>query len=314
MNDTEKRRLVDLWNKNRNCSLSEENELCILVLKLLLGPLYSVIRYKDKNTGKVTFSYINLLLESLYKTVPCSREDLVNDFYVTKVLQSERRGISHTRVVVLYFHRLLIDKVRLKSTRQQEETTKFGSFDEITHELPNCNPGNKEIALPVLKDSDAASDMLEERAKEEWCWYDDDIERIVETLDSNQLTITAVEKKALTFLETLKNDGNKWALLFLRLHDCCPKDNEEHIVRSKFNGRFPSYHSRAGKLGVTIKCTFKESNEVFFQYWGKTMIGSWLKNDIGIELKKENFWLILACLKILCKGTLDRVDEEGNLK
>ncbi len=320
MTDAEKKRLIEIWNKDGDLLPEEIRGLYGLIYKALEGWL----------PGKC-FSLIQSL--NTYQ----KKQDLIHDFICEKLVFGNRGKLE--RFEALYnpfFYRYLVGKWRIFEPITKKEWSVDDSddpdaeIDKIINFTSDKGPWDKSDPVRQIISSDDPWEppaiktgnlhkIVEVTNKEHWCWDEDDQAWIDQTLDCAGLTFEIVADKARVFL---REKCEPWAKLYLRLHDCCPKkledhENEEYKTRGELAGiwNIRSYQRRAGQLGVVVPGEMRLNDSVFCKHWGeKTLIGAWLKDEIGLELTYENSLSILACLKILCKVTLDRVDAQGDLR
>lgn len=120
---------------------------------------------------------------------------------------------------------------------------------------------------------------------------DSSLAHIDHEFDDHGLTIASVMEMAHRFLERL----DEVSRAYLALHAC--SDTPIPLYKLAKELRISSYHYRAADLGIT-----RRKGE-FNQAYRNTRIGSWLVDDLGLELNPADP-AILSALKILCLQSL----------
>lgn len=121
------------------------------------------------------------------------------------------------------------------------------------------------------------------------------------------LDVFKVQQSALDFL----TDCEIRARLMLRLHYCQKPDDAEYLPMNQLakNYQIPAYQYRAGQLGVVIPGALRRSEADFYRHYSaNTLLGRWFTQTLGVQFTAENATIFLACLKILCHVTLNRVN------
>lgn len=118
-------------------------------------------------------------------------------------------------------------------------------------------------------------------------------------LNESGLSEAVVRESACGFLASQED----WARLYLALHAC--PDEAEALSGIADRMRIASYHYKALQLGITRK-----KGELYAGY-EQTRIGSWLVQELGLQVRPENAPEILLVLKILCDEALKSYQREN---
>ena len=220
--------------------------------------------------------------KSLADALPYDLENSVNDFLAFKVFKSAGDGaLDHARALPFYFQRFLISQLRKEHV-----------------------PGNYGTGWGEGDDPDGIPLSV---AFDRGCHEVDPAEILVKTLDEPM----RVGVLALEFLR----DCPVWGRLFLRFHDCADR-NDGKMTRGTLAKSFgiPSYQQKAWKLGVVIPPERQIGGRLDTEWFaGKTLIGRWMRESVGMSIDADNQDSMLACIKILCQAALKHVDGKGEL-
>ncbi len=217
---------------------------------------------------------------SIINELPYEAEDYINQFYLKRVVEGQGGNVDHAGALSLFFRRFLLDKL------------------EKEHIPGNIGTGGQ--------DDEDDRPAVEKEPTLPPCWQKQD-EVVEEILNEYGLDACRVQQSALDFL----TDCEIWARLMLRLHYCQNPDDAGYLRMNNLanNYQIPAYQYRAGQLGVVIPGALHRSEADFYRHYStNTLLGRWFTQTLGVQFTAENATIFLACLKILCHVTLNRVN------
>jgi hypothetical protein len=192
------------------------------------------------------------------------RQELIVEFIYTKVLKLGSDPLD-------------LGKVGSESENSAPSTT-FAVCAYFRRYLIDCTRASS-FKRKVSLDDDAQDSDFYQRA--------DEIETIEESLVEFGLTCNKVSHEAKRFIANL--EGPEKILL------CEGFGSDESGGLSGVASRhaIASYHYRAGRLGLVHK------KERLPKEYGKTQLGTWIEQTLGIPIHPENMATILSVFKIL---------------
>jgi len=214
------------------------------------------------------------------KSLPLSIENYIDEFFRDKVFMPttrenfENKALHYDKALMTFFRRYLIDRIEEINPR----------YPEISIEGKNNGDegeGNEKLS-PV--------DIIPAPLVKDYTWL----------LKESGLTPQDVKDSAKKFLEKTE----KWVRLYLALHTCPDRDMQLPLGILAKNYQIPSYHHRAGIVGITRK---KGEFETGYE---KTLLGQWLIS-LGLTLRSENKEIIEVAFKILCWEALSLVEQNA---
>jgi hypothetical protein len=206
------------------------------------------------------------------------RED--NDVYIQEFFQDKvwRHDLlsrcDHIGALRLYYQRYLRDKIRSQHARAKWEVA-----DE--HDPDADSPPSLDKAPETKSDHQELFTELEEAG----------------------FSPAEVALAATAWLE----NSEEWVCLFIALSNCPDANVSERLIHLAQRKGIKSQAYKAEKLGFN----WKGGNLAGF---AETLLGRWITQTIGIELRAENSNLILAVLKILCYQALSWADQQEAAK
>jgi hypothetical protein len=225
-------------------------------------------------------------IRDLIADLPMDPDDYVAEFLTAKVLESPGEDeLEHSGALGTYFYRFLI------SIKRKERIGSQGG-----------SGGDSEAPA----DSALPEKSLSQALGHQNCHELDPATLLADSFADPE----RVAESALGFLRT----APQWARLYLRFHDCADKADPDRLTRQILAQRFgiAAYQDKAHKLGVVLPGRSTQAKGIPAAF-GESLIGRWIKDEVGIDLDDEHAPLILACFKILCQVALTRVDERGEL-
>ena len=217
---------------------------------------------------------------SIINELPYEAEDYINQFYLKRVVEGQGGNVDHAGALCLFFYHFL-----------------------VTHNRQEHIPGN--IGTGGQDDEDDRP-AVETEPTVPPCWQKQD-EVVEEVLNEYGLDACRVQQRALDLLTGCEI----WARLMLRLHYCQNPDDAGYLPMNQLakNYQIPAYQYRAGQLGVVIPGALHRSEADFYRHYSaNTLLGRWFTQTLGVQFTAENATIFLACLKILCHVTLNRVN------
>ena len=195
----------------------------------------------------------------------------VQEFFQDKVFRLDSLArCDHVGALRLYYQRYLRDLLRSKQARESREVA--DQHDPENDSLPSLG----ESSAVVDSDPDAFTELAEAG-----------------------LLPSAVAASASAWLLA----SEEWVPLFVALSNCPDARLSEPLVHLARRKGIRSQAYKAEKLGFN----WHGSDPAGF---AGTLIGRWIVDSLGIELRPENAPLILGALKILCFAALSWAEQQ----
>jgi len=212
------------------------------------------------------------------KSLPLSIENYIDEFFRDKVFMPttrenfENKALHYDKALMTFFRRYLIDKIEKIKPK----------YPEISIEGKNNGDEGNEKLSPV--------DIIPAPLVKDYTCL----------LKESGLTPKQVKDSAHQFLQ----HSEEWVRLYLALHTCPDKDKQLPLSQLDKIYQIPSYHHRAGIVGITRK---KGEFETGYE---KTLLGQWLIS-LGLTIRSENQEVIEVAFKILCWEALSLVEQNA---
>ena len=197
--------------------------------------------------------------------LPEDRDVYIQDFFEDKVLRVDSLSrCDHIGAVRIYYLNYLRDLIRSKQSRSKWEVAD-------KHDPDGDSPPSLDEAPDIEADR---RDLFAE-------------------LEEAGFPPSMVATSAATWLAT----NDEWVRIFVAFSNCPDAALSEPLVRLAKRKGIKSQAYKAEQLGFN----WKRSDPAGF---ANTLLGRWITESIGIELRPENSPLILGVLNILCLEAL----------
>ncbi len=199
------------------------------------------------------------------------RDVYVQEFFEDKVFRIDSLSrCDHVGALRIYYLNYLRDLIRSKHARSKWEVADKSDPD-----------GNSPPSLNEAPDPEAGlGDLFTE-------------------LEEAGFPPAEVAASAATWLAT----NDEWVRIFIAFSNCPDAALSEPLVHLAKRKGIKSQHSRAEKLGFNWKKTDIAG-------FANTLVGRWITESVGIELRPDNSPLILGVLKILCFEALSWAEQQ----
>jgi hypothetical protein len=189
------------------------------------------------------------------------RDIYIQEFFQDKVFRSDSLSrCDHVGALRLYYLNYLRDLIRSKQSRSKWEVAD-------KHAADSDSPPSLDEAPDIETDHGDLFTELEEAG----------------------FSPAKVAASAATWLAT----SDEWVRIFVAFSNCPDAALSEPLRHLAKRKGIKSQATRADKLGFNWKKTDIAG-------FANTLVGRWITESVGIELRPENSPLILGVLKILC--------------
>jgi hypothetical protein len=240
-----------------------------------LRDLWARRRYLDENGWSRLYAITkSVLINFKPRELAGLHEDrdvYVQEFFEDKVFRLDSLSrCDHVGALRIYYLNYLRDLIRSKQSRSKWEVAD-------KHDPDSDSPPSLDEAL----DTEAGRGDL----------FTD--------LEEAGFSPAKVAASAATWLAT----NDEWVRIFVAFSNCPDAALSEPLVHLAKRKGIKSQHSRAEKLGFN----WKKADIAGF---ANTLLGRWITESVGIELRPENGPLILGALKILCFEALSWAEQQ----
>jgi hypothetical protein len=202
------------------------------------------------------------------------RDVYIQEFFEDKVFRLDSLSrCDHVGALRLYYQNYLRDLIRSKQSRSKWEVADAHNPDD--------------------PDSDSAPSLNEAPDLETGR------DRLFTELEEAGFSPTQVAASAVAWLAT----NDEWVRIFVAFSNCPDTELSEPLVHLAKRKGIKSQAYKAEQLGFN----WKKADLAGF---ADTLLGRWISESIGIELRPENSSLILGVLKILCFEALVWAEQQ----
>lgn len=214
----------------------------------------------------LVFKVLRQCHPSILGTLPDDKQDYITQFFLAKVYDNRFAGgqLLSSNALCTFFKNYLVDVQRHHAIRATSSIDTEAILDRMAEE-----------------EGSSVADGLA-------------CEAMSPRVDAEMGELL---KEAARFYESLEIEEQ----IYLSLHSCDPDGEPLSKIAARY--RIPSYHYRAGQLGVTRK-----KGDLPPDY-EKTKIGRWMKDKLGLSIQGDAIQDIREAFMALCEAAIAMRDS-----